>query len=131
LRIDCDEDCVLAKVNQIGDVLKNFLPIQTRVVFVIDQAYIEYVYSYDAPAGAPAQTIGERMIDDIISEVAPAIADRFTDTVNFKFLKTWTPAVSSGALLDTTVHPPDLSFRLLLVNVNEGPEDGPGVMLCP
>jgi phage tail-like protein len=116
-----DEQLIIRSRTLIGNVLKNFLPIQTRVVFVIDQAYIEYVYSYDAPAGAPAQTIGERMIDDIISEVAPAIADRFTDTVNFKFLKTWTPAVNSGALLDTTAHPPDLSFRLLLVNVNEGP----------
>ena len=116
-----DEQLIIRSRTLIGNVLKNFLPIQTRVVFVIDQAYTEYVYSYDAPAGTPDQTIGERMIDDIISEVAPAFADAVTDTVNFKFLKTWTPAVNSGALLDSTVLPPDLSFRLLLANVNEGP----------
>ena len=117
-----DEQLIIRSRTLIGNVLKSFLPIQTRVVFVIDQAYVEYVYSYDAPAGTPPVTIGERMIDAIISEVAPAFADvLLSDKVNFAFLKTWTPAGNAGRLLDTTVNPLDLSFRLLLAHVNEGP----------
>ena len=117
-----DEELIIRSRTLIGNVLKNILPIQTRVVFLIDQAYTEYVYSYDAPAGTPTQTIGERMIDDIISEVSPAVADTLlSDKVNFSFLKTWTPAVNASRLVDTTAHPPDLSFRLLLAHVNEGP----------
>jgi phage tail-like protein len=116
-----DEQLIIRSRTLIGSVLRNFLPIQTRVVFVIDLAYVEYIYSYDAPAGTPVQIIGEYMIDDIIGEAVPAFADTMIDTVNFKFLRTWTAAVNSGVLVDCTVHPPDLLFRLLLAHVQEGP----------
>lgn len=116
-----DQELILSGRTQIGNVLTNFLPIQTRVVFLIDQSYTEYIYSYDAPAGTPTETIGDRMIDTLISEVAAPAVDSFADTVNFHFLRTWASGLNTGTTPDTAVVPPDLSFRLLLAHVNEEP----------
>jgi hypothetical protein len=115
-----DEQLILSGRTQIGNILQSFLPIQTRVVFLIDQTYSEYVYTYDAASSTPPQTIGEQMIDTILSEVAPAIASSFSDTANFKFLRTWAPGAAAGSLPDTAAAAPDLSFRLPLAHVQEG-----------
>jgi len=48
-------------------------------------------------------------------------ADSATASVNFHFLRTWAPNTRSGQLPDTGAVPPDLSFRLLLPNVQEQP----------
>jgi len=62
-----DEQLILTNQNLIGNVLQNFLPIQTRVVFLIDQVYTEYVYTYDAPSGTPPVVIVEQMVGDLLS----------------------------------------------------------------
>jgi phage tail-like protein len=116
-----DEQLIDRSRTVIANVLKSFLPAQTRTVILIDQAFEEFVYTYDAPAGATPQFIGEEVIDTVLSEVVAPFADSATASVNFRFLRTWAPNTQPGQLPDLRVVPPDLSFRLLLANVQEQP----------
>jgi phage tail-like protein len=114
-----DEQLIVRGRTVIANVLESFLPAQTRAVILIDQAFKEFVYTYDAPAGATPQLIGEEVIDSVLSEVVAPLADQATASVNFRFLKTWAPGTQPGQLPDLRTVPPDLSFRLLLPNVQE------------
>jgi phage tail-like protein len=116
-----DEQLIVRSRGVIAAVLRSVLPIQVRAVFLIDQAFTEFVYTYAAPAEQPAVLIGERMIDTVIGDKVPPFDDAVADTVDFKFLKTWAPDIASGGLPDTGAAPVDLSFRLLLAHVSEQP----------
>jgi phage tail-like protein len=114
-----DEQLIVRSRAVIASVLKSFLPAQTRAVILIDQAFEDFVYTYDAPAGVTPHLIGDEMIDTVLSEVVAPFAESATASVNFRFLRTWAPNSQSGQLPDLRVVPPDLSFRLLLPNVQE------------
>ena len=116
-----DEQLIVRSRGVLAAVLKSFLPMQVRAVFLLDQAFTEFVYTYDAPSQQPQALIGERMVDSVIGEKVAPFVDTVSDTVDFKFLKTWSPAVASGTLPDTAAVPIDQSFRLLLAHVNEQP----------
>jgi len=116
-----DEQLIVRSRAVIASVLKSFLPVQTRAVILIDQAFEDFVYTYDAPPGTTPLLIGEQMIDTVLSEAVTPFADSATASVNFHFLRTWAPNTRSGQLPDTGAVPPDLSFRLLLPNVQEQP----------
>jgi phage tail-like protein len=114
-----DEQLILRNQALIAESLPKFLPIQVRVVFLIDQAFSELVYDY-AGSGASAPLIGEQLTDVVLSEAFAAIADSHADRANFKFVRTLGPGVASGGLPDLSVHPPDLSFRMPITGVGEG-----------
>jgi len=113
-----DEQLIIRNRTLIAEVLRKFLPIQVRAVFLIDQAFSEFVYDYDG-GGRAAPLIGERTIDTILSEALGAIADAHSDTGGFKFIRTWVATQTTGVMPDLTVHPPDLSFRLPVVGLGE------------
>lgn len=115
-----DEELIIRKQSAIANVVKNVLPIQVRAVFIIQQVYLEYVYTYAQPDAKEPHLIGEQMIDTILSEVYPGIADSFRDRVNFRFVRTWDPAHRNVSVPDLRVTPPDLSFRLFMRGVEEG-----------
>ena len=111
-----DERLVVSSQHLIANVLRRFLPIQVRAVFLIDLAYREFVYSYDDPDPSEPRFIEERMIDTVLGEmVGNNLADEFEDRVSFRFLRTFAAGLTSGALA-----PPDLSFRLPIKGVKEG-----------
>src|SRR5262249_24928705 len=99
---------------------QDFLPIQARVVFIIQQVYPEYVYTYVIPGSQTPQLIGEQMIDTILGEHYTGLADSFRDRVSFHFVRTWSPAHPQITVPDLRVTPPDLSFRLFMRGVEEG-----------
>jgi phage tail-like protein len=117
-----DEELIFSTLTQLKSLSQTFLPIQTRVVFLIDQAFTESVYPR-RPLDTLASTVpADRVVDTILSEVVPPFDDSFMEsTVDFHFLKTWVPGQSTGKLLDSTISPLDLSFRLLLAHVDESP----------
>jgi len=115
-----DEQFVIRKQTAIANVIRDFLPIQTRAVFIIQQAQLEYVYTYAAPNADPPQLIGERVIDTILGEQYTGLTDSFRDRVNFRFVRTWSLAYPQNTIPDLRVTPPDLSFRLFMRGVGEG-----------
>jgi phage tail-like protein len=115
-----DEGLILRKQSAIANVVRNFLPIQVRAVFIIQQVYVEYVYTYARPDATPQVLIGERMIDTILSEVYTGLSDSYRDRVDFRFVRTWRAGLPKKGVVDTSVTPPDLSFRLFMRGVEEG-----------
>lgn len=108
------------KKNLIQNVLQEFLPIQVRAVFRIQQVYNELVYTYVHPETKPQHRINERMIDTILSEVYRGLDDSFIDVAGFRWLRTYAAGQPLMRLPDLTVTPPDLSFRLFWKGVTEG-----------
>jgi hypothetical protein len=48
------------------------------------------------------------------------LTDSFRDRVNFRFVRTWSPAHPQITIPDLSVTPPNLSFRLFMRGVLEG-----------
>ena len=114
-----DQQLIIRNQALIQQTLPQFLPIQVRAVFLLDQAFSELIYDY-AGNGAAAPLIGEQMTDVILGEGLGAITDEYSDTAGFKFVRTWLSGMATGGLPDLTVHPPDLSFRLPVKGLQEG-----------
>ncbi len=113
-----DEQLIIRNRTLIAEVLRKFLPIQVRAVFLIDQAFSEFVYDYDG-GGQAGPLIGERVVDTILSEALGPIADAHSDTGGFKFIRTWVATRPASVMPDLTAHPPDLSFRLPVIGLGE------------
>ncbi len=116
-----DERLVIRKQRQIQNVLRRFLPIQVRAVFIVQRGHDEFVYTYDDPAADPQVRIGEQMVDTILGEVYPGVEDSHRTIADFRWLRTWSAALTTpGKLPDLTESPPDLSARLPVKGVEEG-----------
>lgn len=114
-----DQQLIIHNQALIQQTLPQFLPIQVRAVFLLDQAFSELIYDY-AGNGAAAALIGEQMTDVILGEGLGAITDEYSDTAGFKFVRTWLSGMATGGLPDLSVHPLDLSFRLPVKGLKEG-----------
>ena len=124
-----DQALVIRRRDQIAGVLRDFLPIQVRTVFIVDEVYPEFVYTYDAVDAGEQVLIGERVIETILGEVpwGPLIdldrgpaADWSDSLPGIKFLKTFDAQNKDGLLPDLSALPPNLGFRLFLQDVDEG-----------
>ena len=117
-----DEQLVIRKQTAIANVIRDFLPIQVRAVFIIiiQQVQVEYAYTYAAPNANPPQLIGEQVIDTILGDHYTGLTESFLDRVNFRFVRTWSPAYPQKTIPDLSVTPPNLSFRLFIGGVEEG-----------
>jgi hypothetical protein len=115
-----DQAYILRQRQLFVNALQQFVPIQVRLAFLIDQVFPETIYSYDVPAAEPPILIGERMIDTILPEVLPAAQDAFRDRApNVRFARAWIPGETS-TLADLSVIPPDLHSRLYTPDFDEG-----------
>ena len=115
-----DQALILRQSRSFINALRRLLPIQVRVVFLLDQVNAEVIYSYGRPDVQPPITIGERMIDTILSEVIGGAADSHRDRApGVRFLRTWTPGDTTG-LPDLSVASPNLSSRLFSELFDEG-----------
>jgi hypothetical protein len=115
-----DEQLILRKRTALASIVRSFLPIQVRPVFLIQQAHLEAVYNYDLSATGTPVLIKEEMVDTILGEVFTGPSDSFRDLVNFRFVRTWDAGHTNVSIPDLSVLPPDLSFRLFMSGVEEG-----------
>lgn len=115
-----DQQLIIRKQTAIANIIRSFLPIQVRVVLIIQQVYLDYIYTYAIPGAQTPRLIGEQMIDTILGEHYTGLADSFRDRVSFRFVRTWSPAHPQITVPDLRVTPPDLSFRLFMRGVEEG-----------
>jgi len=91
-----------------------------RTVFVIQQVFPEFIYTYDAPADEPRVVIGEQMTDSILSEAYSGLADGYGDGVSFHWVRTWDATHTANVLPELSVAPPDLTNRTFLTGIEEG-----------
>lgn len=115
-----DDESVVRKRNIIAGVLRKFLPVQVRSVFILQQVDNELIYTYNIPDADPQQFIGEQMVDTILTEVYRRITDSYEDKAGFRWIRTWHPEHQKGVLPDLNITPPDLSFRLFIKGIAEG-----------
>ena len=122
-----DQALIIHRRDQIERVLRSFLPIQVRTVFIVDQVFLEYVYTYDAAESAAPVLIREHMVDTILGEVlwGPlSSADRGPAETgfyrsDFRWLRTFDGESGDGFLPDLSQRPATLAFRLFLRDVIE------------
>ncbi len=64
----------------IDNILREFLPIQIRAVFVIEPTiYKEHVYTTDFPAVVPQRILSDHVFDGTIPELISGVEDAFTE----------------------------------------------------
>jgi len=76
------EDMSRIQQNQtmIDNILREFLPIQIRAVFIIEPTiYKEYVYTTDFPAVSPQRTLTDVVFDGTIPELVSGLGDALVD----------------------------------------------------
>ncbi|OKY74268.1 MAG: hypothetical protein BM485_14700 [Desulfobulbaceae bacterium DB1] len=122
-----DPGLILRNQKLLRGVLRRFLPIQTRYVFIIEPAvYRETVYTYDFPPASPSRFIGEQF-SDILTTVNPEIysgpADTYGDTIpEWRWLRARSSAYPEGGSVDFSAPPVSTRFRTWHVGVTEGEE---------
>ncbi|HKQ67923.1 MAG TPA: sialidase family protein, partial [Polyangiaceae bacterium] len=107
-----DQMLVLREQQFLADALRRIVPIQVRLVFLIETGDRELVYTYDFPNTVPDRHIGEVSFESILPEMMKELTDAHVDGANVRFLRTWVPGVSVGGLPDLAASPPDLAARL-------------------
>lgn len=127
-----DQALIVRRRTQIEKVLRKFLPIQVRTVFIVEQIFFEFVFDYDAPESAKSSNvIDEDMIDTILGEAIwgplsdpnRGPTDTRIDSADFRWLRTFDAENKDGLLPDLTVKPPAFPFRLFLRDVAESGEE--------
>ena len=105
----------------IESVLRQFLPIQVRAVFIIALADEELVYTYDFPAAEPARIITEQFFDSTIPETYGALGDSSQDSVpEWVWMRAWSDAHPHHRTLDFTATPIDTRFRTWHTHLEAG-----------
>ncbi len=103
--------------NLIERILRQFLPIQVRPVFIIAALVNEErVYTYDFPSAEPARIIAEqffdRFFDSTLPETYVGLEDRYQDRVpEWVRIRAWSEAHPNHRTVDFTVTPIDTRFR--------------------
>jgi len=127
-----DQALIIRRRNQIDKVLRSFLPIQVRTVFIVDQVFTEFVFDFDAPEPVESPIlIDEDMIDTILGEALwrplsdpnRGPSDTRFDSADFRWLRTFDAENKAGLLPDLSVQPPASPFRLFLRDVAEPGEE--------
>lgn len=121
---DTDDQALILRHRRLfANALRRVIPMQVRLVFLVDQVYPEVIYTYDRPDVTPPHIIREQMVDTILPEVLRGLQDSHRDRApGVRFMRTWGPGQPLTLLPDLSVTPPNLSFRLYTRAYDEGVE---------
>lgn len=118
------EDQQLISRNQevVKGILDRFLPIQTRVVFIIDPvAYKEHIYTYEAPTADSQRFIEEVSFDSTIPEIYTGLSDQFEDDmVEWIAMRSWSEEYPNHHTVDFNTTPILTTFRTWHIDLEEG-----------
>jgi hypothetical protein len=107
-----DPALIIRNRKLIESVLRQFLPIQVRVVFIIALADEELVYTYDFPTAKSSRVIAEQFFDSTIPETYLGLGDSSQDIVpDWVWIRAWSEAHPNHRTLDFTTIPIDTRFR--------------------
>lgn len=110
----------------IENVLKQFLPIQVRSVFIIEQpVYRELIYTYDFQDVRPERRINESFFDSSlltrISETYSGLAGSYTDTIpDWIWLRSWSEEYREHRTVDFETTPVDTRYRTWHIDLESG-----------
>jgi hypothetical protein len=101
----------------IRKVLRQFMPIQMRAVFIINPAvYKELVYTYDHPTAESQRFIEESFIDNIevsAADVYSGLSDSYKDRVpDWIWLRSWSEEYPGHRSVDFTETPVETIYRI-------------------
>ena len=120
-----DQTLILRNQKLIENVLKQFLPIQVRAVFIIEPAvYEELIYTYDFPAVEPQRLIAEQFfdrMDSTTSEIYSGLGDSYQDAVpGWIWLRSWSEEYPDHRTINFTTIPIDTKFRTWHIGLEAG-----------
>lgn len=119
-----DKDLIARNRTLVEKVLRQFLPIQVRPVFIITETvpYKELIYTYDFPATEPR--IAEKFSDSIATtawEEYLGLVDGRQDTVpDWIWLRSWSEEYANHHTVDFTATPIDMKFRTWHIGLKSG-----------
>ena len=108
-----DIEAILKKVKTLETVIRQFLPLHTRAVFILKPFVThEPVYTYGLPDADQPHFIIEKIDDTVQTEVYPGINETHTDRVpSWSLLKSWSTAVPESKSADFSVTPAETGSR--------------------
>lgn len=123
------EDPYLIVRNQkvLRGVLHQFIPMQTRYVFIIEPAvYTEKIYTYDFPLDDEQRSIGEEFTDSLTTvspEMYSGLSDSYTDQIpEWRWLRSWSTDFTEGTTVNFNGTPENTHFRTWHIGVTGGDE---------
>jgi phage tail-like protein len=123
---DADSESLITRSREIiASVLKSFLPIQVRPVFVINPAPVkDCIYTYDDPTAQQPRVIGENISDLLVTSgetELPAAIDGYLDSVpEWEWIRTRSQSFTNHKTVDTTRVPVDTHLRTRHIGIDAG-----------
>lgn len=118
------EDPTLIQRNRelIEGILKQFLPIQVRTVFIIEPAkYKELLYTYEFPKEQEPRIIAETVIDSLISETYSGLGDHYRDTIpGWTWIRAWSVNFPDHRTVDFNASEIDTGYRTWHTGLDAG-----------
>jgi hypothetical protein len=119
-----DPQVITRNRNLINNVLRQFLPIQVRIVFIIPIVSRERVYTYDFPTEEPQRLIGESWFDSMDTEdgdTYSGIVDEYVDTmVGWIYMHAWSEEFTDHTTVDFNAEEINTNFRTVHVGLQAG-----------
>ncbi len=116
-----DEQIISRNRNLIHSVLRQFLPSQVRVVFIIPIVSREQVYTYDFPDTEPQRLIGEQFFDSLDTSAADdysGFTDEYQDGIaDWVWIRSWSLDAPNHHSVDFTADPIDTNFRTVHIGL--------------
>ena len=113
---------IVRNQNLIERVLRQFLPIQVRTVFIIEPAVAqELVYTYDFETADPQRLIDEVFFDSTIPETYFGPREAYQDAVpGWVWVRSWSEAVPDHRTVDFATLPIHTRFRTWHIGLQSG-----------
>lgn len=117
-----DPSVIVSDRRRIEDVLKQFLPIQLRTVFIIEPpAYAERVYTDDFPDDEVQRTIGEMAYDSTLPETYAGASDAYEDIApGWMWMYSWSEMTPHHRTVDFATLPINTAARTWHIAVTPG-----------
>lgn len=119
-----DQRTIVRNRNLVNSVLRQFLPAQVRVVFIIPIVTRERFYTYHFPEQEPQRRIGEEYADTLdvpSAESYGGVADEHTDMMaGWAFAYSWNEEHPEAVTVGTDADPVDTHWRTWHVGLSPG-----------
>lgn len=121
-----DRTRILRNLNLIDKALRQFLPIQTRPVFIIEPTvYEDPVYTHEFPDVEPERLIGETFSDYVAApapvEALQGMEDSYKDCApDWIWLRSWSERHPTHSTVDFTASSINVDFRTWRVDMEAG-----------
>ncbi len=122
-----DPSLIVRNQKLLRGALRQFIPAQTRYVFVIEPAvYTEKIYTYNFPLDEEQRLIGENYTDSLTTvspEVYSGLSDTYSDHIpEWRWLRSWSDDSTEGGSVDFSGTPLNTNFRTWHIGVTGGDE---------